>query len=57
LRKINKRRFGTVVRSDRAGLSQMMKRHAKEAQEWMAERMEESSHGETTEEEEEENGK
>ncbi|KAL2204457.1 histone deacetylase [Sarocladium strictum] len=57
LRKINKRRFGTVVRSDKAGLSQMMKRHAKEAQEWMAERMEESSHGETTEEEEEENGK
>ena len=60
LRKINKRRFGTVVRSDKAALNAMMKSHAGEAQAWMLERVEESSHGETTEDEEddeEENGK
>jgi hypothetical protein len=45
------------VRSDKAELNAMMKRHAQEAQEWMMERMEESSHGETTEEEEDEDGK
>lgn len=49
-RKVQKRRFGTVVRSPATGLSQMMEEHALEAQEWIMERVTESEHGDSTEE-------
>lgn len=53
-KKISKRRFGTVVRSEKAGLDSMLKEHASDAQSWMMERVSDSSHGDTTEDEEDE---
>lgn len=50
-RKVNKRRFGTVVRSPMLGLNKMMQAHADEAQQWIQERVLESSDGDTTEDE------
>jgi histone deacetylase 6 len=50
-RKVNKKRFGTVVRSEMAGLNKMMRVHAEEVQEWIMERVVEAQHGDTTEEE------
>jgi len=49
-RKVQKRRFGTVVRSEMIGLNKMMQAHAEEAQEWMLERIADTQ-GDTTEEE------
>jgi histone deacetylase 6 len=49
-RKVQKRRFGTVVRSEMVGLNKMMQAHAEEAQEWMLERIADTQ-GDTTEEE------
>lgn len=53
-RKVNKRRFGTVVRSQAFGLNKMMRAHASEAQAWILERARDAEEGETTEEEENE---
>lgn len=51
-RKVHKRRFGTVVRSDEVGLNRMMQAHAAEAQDWIRSRMKEAGRrGDTTEEE------
>ncbi|CAK7203248.1 Histone deacetylase hda1 [Sporothrix eucalyptigena] len=50
IRKINKRRFGDVVRSPFLGLNRMLKEHADDAQEWILERVPESA-GDTTEDE------
>ncbi|KAH7149759.1 histone deacetylase [Dactylonectria estremocensis] len=49
-RKVNKRRFGTVVRSPMFGLNKMMQGHAVEAQEWILSRVSENNGGDTTEE-------
>ncbi|KAL1900896.1 Histone deacetylase hda1 [Sporothrix stenoceras] len=49
-RKINKRRFGDVVRSPFMGLSRMLKEHAEDAREWILERLPETE-GNTTEDE------
>ncbi len=49
-RKVQKRRFGTVVRSEMVGLNNMMRAHADEAQEWILERIADTP-GETTEDE------
>ncbi|PHH52325.1 Histone deacetylase clr3 [Ceratocystis fimbriata CBS 114723] len=46
-RKVTKRRFGTVIESKMNGLNHMLHEHAKEAQEWIMERVEVA--GETTE--------
>ncbi|KAK7414744.1 Histone deacetylase hda1 [Neonectria punicea] len=48
-RKVNKRRFGTVVRSPMFGLNKMMQGHAEEAQEWIIGRTSENSDGDSTE--------
>lgn len=50
-RKVQKRRFGTVIRSDVRGLNRMMKTHAEATQDWIMERLAEHVHGDTTEEE------
>lgn len=51
-RKVHKRRFGTVVRSEMSGLNKMMQEHAKEAQAWvMARASADGTPGDTTEEE------
>lgn len=57
-KKVQKRRFGTVVRSPKLGLNKMMQEHADEAQEWILARVSTTSGGDTTEEEDEdeENG-
>lgn len=49
-RKVNKRRFGTVVRSEKFGLNKMMQAHAEQAQDWIMARVTDSA-GDTTEEE------
>ncbi|KAF5667569.1 histone deacetylase [Fusarium heterosporum] len=49
-KKVHKRRFGTVVRSPMYGLNKMMAHHAKEAREWILERIQEASDAEMTEE-------
>lgn len=48
-RKVQKRRFGTVIRSPAVGLTSMMETHAEEAQQWILERTSESEHGDSTE--------
>ena len=50
-KKIQKRRFGTVVRSPKLGLNAMMQEHSTEAQDWMLARVSAVSQGDTTEEE------
>lgn len=51
-RKVHKRRFGTVVRSEMFGLNKMMQAHAEQAQDWMMSRVADSGEqGDTTEEE------
>lgn len=50
IRKINKRRFGDVVRSPFMGLNRMLKEHAEDAHEWILERLPENR-GNTTEDE------
>ncbi|KOS18449.1 Histone deacetylase clr3 [Escovopsis weberi] len=50
-RKVHKRRFGTVVRSSKCGLNNMMQEHAGEAQQWILDRVTTSrGAGDTTEE-------
>lgn len=54
-KKVQKRRFGTVVRSPKISLNEMMQRHAAEAQQWILSRTSSSaSQGDTTEEDEDE---
>lgn len=53
-RKVQKRRFGTVIRSTQLGLNKMMHEHAGEAQEWLLARLSSTSRGDTTEDEDEE---
>jgi histone deacetylase 6 len=48
--KVNKRRFGNVIRSEAHGLNKMMHMHAAEAQEWLMDRTTEMA-GDTTEDE------
>lgn len=48
-RKVQKRRFGTVIRSEQLGLNRMMREHAEDAQGWILERTAEDTRGETTE--------
>ena len=49
-RKVNKRRFGTVIRSPHVGLATMMKEHAKDVKEWIVARSSGVDlHGDTTE--------
>ncbi|KND92534.1 Histone deacetylase clr3 [Tolypocladium ophioglossoides CBS 100239] len=50
-RKVHKRRFGTVVRSEMLGLNKMMQEHGQEAQDWILARVAAPGRGETTEEE------
>ena len=55
-RKVNKRRFGTVVRSHVSGLNNMMTEHASEVQAWIKERVRsDEESGDTTEEDEQDN--
>ncbi|OAA55920.1 histone deacetylase [Niveomyces insectorum RCEF 264] len=51
IRKINKRRFGDVVRSPVSGLNRMLRQHADDAHQWILERLPQSPPGNTTEEE------
>ena len=48
-KKVNKRRFGTVVKSPEDGLNMMMQAHADETQAWILSRVVEDSDGDTTE--------
>jgi histone deacetylase 6 len=48
VKKVNKRRFGTVVRSDVSGLAQMMQNHSDEARKYILANVTESQ-GDTTE--------
>jgi histone deacetylase 6 len=48
LKKVNKRRFGTVVHSEVSGLAQMMQNHAHEAQRYILDNLAEAQ-GDTTE--------
>lgn len=50
-RKVHKRRFGTVVRSQKFGLNKMMQAHAEQTQDWIMARVSENAEGDTTEEE------
>lgn len=50
-RKVLKRRFGTVIRSEVSGLAKMMTSHAADAQRWISERVTDDGPGDTTEEE------
>ncbi|KAK5660808.1 hypothetical protein OQA88_12176 [Cercophora sp. LCS_1] len=50
-RRVLKRRFGTVIRSDVSGLANMMTAHASDAQAWILERVTEDGQGDTTEDE------
>lgn len=55
-RRVQKRRFGSVVRSPTTGLTRMMAQHAGEAQEWIMDRVttgtgDEGAEGDTTEDE------
>ncbi|GAO14901.1 hypothetical protein UVI_02007400 [Ustilaginoidea virens] len=52
-KKVQKRRFGTVIRSREIGLNKMMQEHAKEAQKWILGRVSSFSRGDTTEDEDE----
>ncbi|KAG5928293.1 hypothetical protein E4U53_002711 [Claviceps sorghi] len=53
-KKVQKRRFGTVVRSPKIGLNEMMQQHAAEAQQWILSRTSDTSQGDTTEDDEDE---
>ncbi|KAI5457268.1 hypothetical protein BGZ63DRAFT_364672 [Mariannaea sp. PMI_226] len=48
-KKVQKRRFGTVVKSPMFGLNKMMQAHAEDAQNWILARTSASSEGDTTE--------
>jgi histone deacetylase 6 len=50
-RKVNKRRFGNVIRSHKPGLNRMVHAHAEEVQNWMLDRTTKES-GDTTEDDE-----
>jgi histone deacetylase 6 len=50
-RKVNKRRFGTVVRSEKKDLNQMMQAHEEETWDWILKRATEGGSGDTTEDE------
>ena len=50
-RKVQKRRFGTVVRSAMRGLNRMMSADADAVQDWILANCTEMDHGDTTEEE------
>lgn len=39
LRRVTKRRFGTVIRSEANGVNKMMQTHAGQVQKWMLERL------------------
>ncbi|KAG6153341.1 hypothetical protein E4U46_006745 [Claviceps purpurea] len=53
-KKVQKRRFGTVVRSPKLSLNEMMQEHADQAQEWILARTSTASQGETTEDDDDE---
>ncbi|KFG83262.1 putative histone deacetylase A [Metarhizium anisopliae] len=55
-KKVQKRRFGTVVRSPKLGLNKMMQEHTDEVQGWILSRVSATSRGDTTEEEDEDDG-
>lgn len=48
-KKVNKKRFGGVKRSDQVGLNRMMQRHGPEVHEWILERVAPERSGNTTE--------
>jgi histone deacetylase 6 len=48
-RKVMKRRFGTVVRSEVNGLPRMMTRYSEDVHRWILERVSDGKHGDTTE--------
>ncbi|KAK6226341.1 histone deacetylase [Colletotrichum tabaci] len=49
LRRVTKRRFGTVIRSEANGVQKMMQTHAGEVQKWMLEMLAIRQNGDTTE--------
>ncbi|KAK1969001.1 histone deacetylase domain-containing protein [Colletotrichum sublineola] len=49
LRRVTKRRFGTVIRSEANGVQKMMQTHAGEVQKWMLEMLAARQNGDTTE--------
>ncbi|KAK3684282.1 hypothetical protein B0T22DRAFT_273278 [Podospora appendiculata] len=49
VRKVGKRRFGTVIRSKMNGLTRMMTEHLPDVQDWVLERLDGEMHGDTTE--------
>ncbi|GJC82275.1 histone deacetylase clr3 [Colletotrichum liriopes] len=49
LRRVTKRRFGTVIRSETNGVQKMMQTHAGEVQKWMLEMLAARQNGDTTE--------
>lgn len=50
-KKVNKKRFGGVRKSDQVGLNRMMQRHADEVHDWITNRLATDKSGNTTEEE------
>lgn len=50
-RKVNKRRFGSVIRSKVNGLTSMMTEHSADVHNWILERVSDDQHGDTTEDE------
>ncbi|PFH60143.1 hypothetical protein XA68_11385 [Ophiocordyceps unilateralis] len=51
MRKVNKKRFGTVIRSEKLGLNKLMQEHAEEAQSWIMGRVRAWSRGGSSDEE------
>ncbi|KAH7311734.1 histone deacetylase [Stachybotrys elegans] len=49
-KKVHKRRFGTVVRSDKTTLNEMMQKHAKDTQNWIMSRVRDDGSGDSTDE-------
>ncbi|RYP67997.1 hypothetical protein DL771_006920 [Monosporascus sp. 5C6A] len=49
-KKVSKKRFGRVKRSNQVGINRMMEEHAAEVHEWVGERLSQNGSGNTTEE-------
>ncbi|KAF4821254.1 Histone deacetylase clr3 [Colletotrichum tropicale] len=51
VRRVSKRRFGTVIRSETSGVNKMMQTHAEQVQRWMLDKLAARQGGDTTDDE------
>lgn len=51
VRRVSKRRFGTVIRSETSGVNKMMQTHAAQVQRWMLDKLAARQGGDTTDDE------